>query len=434
MSRPVDRVAKVVAVLILLSGLVIAPASAADREGQAAAESTGEKSVLERDTLTGGWFGAGRSLEDRGLWLGLGLTEVYQRNVHDSLAAGVGKWSGSYDLEARADLQKALGLRGGEFYLLAEGAWTGSRGLDARAVGSVFGINDDLGGERTMDVTELWYQRGWQDGRLRLRLGKLDLTAGFECRTCPGTFDGNLYANDETTQFLNSALVNNPAVSFPDNGLGAAAYGEVVPGWYVSAAVADAEADATEAGISTTFDGDTHLFYVLETGLMPVLESENGGLPGGYRLGLWNERQPKEYLDGTRTKRDDTGVYLSAGQMVWREVGGEGEPQGLGVFGRAGWADDRVNEIKTFASAGLSYRGLLPGRDSDVAALGVAQGRLSRHAGFSSSFERVVELYYNAEVTPWFHLSPAVQWVSHAGGRTSDEDAVVVGFRAQAAF
>jgi hypothetical protein len=59
------------------------------------------------------------------------------------------------------------------------------------------------------------------DGAVLIRVGKLDLTGGFECRGCPVSFDGNSFANDQTTQFLNGALVNNPTIPFPDRGLGA---------------------------------------------------------------------------------------------------------------------------------------------------------------------------------------------------------------------
>lgn len=72
-----------------------------------------------------------------------------------------------------------------------------------------------------MDITELWYEHALLDDTLRVRLGKMDITGGFECRGCPVSFDGSLYANDETGQFLNSALVNNPTIPFPDKGLGA---------------------------------------------------------------------------------------------------------------------------------------------------------------------------------------------------------------------
>ena len=142
--------------------------------------------------------------------------------------------------------------------------------------------------------------------------------------------------------------------------------------------------------------------------------------------------QPKDYLDGTGTKRDDVGFYVSADQVVWRE-NGEDE-QGLGLFGRFGSADDRVNEIEIAWSCGASYRGLLEGRDDDVIGLGITQARFSEDAGFSASSERVVELFYNAQLTPWLHVTPDVQWVANPGGDRSVSNAWVAGLRVQMEF
>ena len=416
-----------VACLILLFYTPTAPASHKDEEPA----SDSADSVLKRETLTGDWFGWGEPLEERGLSVGLGLTQAYQHNFHGGVEPGVGANSGSYDLELEADMERLAGLRGGGAYMVTEGSWAAGAGQDTRAVGSLFGVNDDFGGERTADVTELWYEHHFLDERLQVRLGKIDLTGGFECRGCPVSFDGSLFANDETSQFLNGSLVNNPAIPFPDNGLGAVVFANPVDWWYASVAAADAEADARETGFNTTFDGDSHFFYIAETGVVPEFRSSKGELLGSYRLGVWNERRPKNFLDEARKKRDDTGFYLSADQMLWRE--NSHDSQGLGTFGRIGLADDEVNEVDLFGSAGLQYRGLFAGRDNDVLGIGYAHGSLSDEAGFDSAQEQVVEVYYNAEVTPWLHVSPDLQWIGDPGG-VSGEDAFVAGVRLQMTF
>ena len=62
------------------------------------------------------------------------------------------------------------------------------------------------------------------------------------------SFDCSNYANDERTQFLNGALINNPTIPFPENGLGVAVHYGPDKFWYASAAVADARADLRETG------------------------------------------------------------------------------------------------------------------------------------------------------------------------------------------
>lgn len=206
------------------------------------------RSLLQRETLTNNWFGLRERLSEQGITVGLGLTQIYQINLDGGLATHrrAGRYTGSYDLEFEFDLEKLLNLKGGLVYVSAEGSW--SDGLDASSIGSVpgFEINGDAAGGRSIDVTQLYYEQALFGEKLRFRIGKLDISGGFECRGCPVAFDGSAFANDETTQFLNAALVNNPTIPMPEEGLGAVVYVQPADWWYVSAGVADAQADARD--------------------------------------------------------------------------------------------------------------------------------------------------------------------------------------------
>jgi porin len=394
-----------------------------------AQEAARKPSFWNQGTLTNGWFGGGRQLARHGFFLDAGVTNVYQYNMNDGLDDDTGQYAGSYDLELSVDLDTAIGLSSTQVYMLGEGSWREDEGFDAERVGSLFGVNADEAPDDGFTLSELWLQRSFLGHKLKLRLGKLDLTGGFECRGCPVTFDSNRFANDETAQFLNGALVNNPTVPFPDSGLAAVLFANPVPWAYLSASFADAEADVERAGFDTAFDGDDEYISLFEAGIVPMIQSTKGRLHGAYRFGLWQEYGDQELLQGTGSESSDTGFYLSLDQMLWLE--NTIDSQGLGVFGRAGWADEDVNEIEVFASAGLHYQGLVPGRDDDVLGIGFAWGGLSDHAGFSAGFERVVEVYYNVQVTPWLHISPDLQVVSNPGGDEKNGDAVVAGIRVQ---
>jgi len=391
-------------------------------------------SLWKRQTLTNEGFGLGEKLAERGVSVNLGVTQIYQQNLRGGLStqSRSGRYPGSYDLELELDTEKLFHLPGGTISALTEGSW--SEGIDASSVGSLFGVNDDAGGDRTMDVTELWYEQAFLDGRLRFRLGKIDLTSGFECRGRPVAFDANTYANDETSQFLNSALVNNPTIPFPDNGLGIVAYLQPVDWWYISAGVADAEADARETGFNTAFHDSDNFFSIFETGVVPHLSSHNGPLPGAYRVGMWYDPQSKERLDGRGTERDDVGFYTSIDQMIFKENTDEEDSQGLGLFARYGTVDNNVNEIRCFWSVGAQYQGALPTRDDDVLGIGVAQGRMSHAADFTSSRETVYEVYYNAQIAPWLSVTPSVQYILNPGADRNVDDAVVAGVRLQMSF
>ena len=111
------------------------------------------------ETLTRRWFGWGEKLSDQGIEIVLGLTQVYQQNVHGGLATHrrSGRYAGSYDLEIGLDMQKLLGIEGGSVYMLAEGGW--SEGLNESSVGALGSVNADALGYRALDLTEFWYQQ-----------------------------------------------------------------------------------------------------------------------------------------------------------------------------------------------------------------------------------------------------------------------------------
>lgn len=393
-------------------------------------------SALDGERLLGDWAGRRLALEERGIEFNLGITGVYQHAARGGAnTRHAHQVSGSYDLELSFDLG-AMGVApGGRIYVLAEGSWLDGIS-DAGDVGDYFGVNGDAGGDRSADVTELWYEHSFLDDRLVVVAGKIDLSAYFET---------NAYANDETYQFLNNALINSGNVPFPDNGLGIAFLATPCDWFYFGAGVADAQADGRETGLRTAFHGEDDFFSIYEVGFTPTWDFGRGELPGSYRFGVWYDPQRKERffndLGGRRrhipTRRDDAGFYLSLDQTVYLENPEvRGDTQGLGLFLRYSFARDDVNELDHFWSFGGQYQGLIPQRDADVLGLGVAQGHFSNRialTGADPTRETVIELYYNAEIFPWLHLSPDVQWLIDPGGADT-RDAFVAGLRLQMAF
>lgn len=398
------------------------------------------ESIWDREVLGGDLMGLREYLGDSGISVDIGLTQVYQNNFHGGLSTNSrkGRYSGSYDIEIGIDAETLFGIEGASFFILTEGSWTDATGVDGASVGSVFGVNGDAAGDRSMDVTELWYEQSFSNEHdLILRLGKLDLTGGFECGGCPVAFDGSMYANDETSQFMNNALVNNPTIPFPDNGIGAALYFSPADSdTYVSAGIADAQADARETGFRTAFHDEDYFFSIFETGFVSSMKTENGSLPGAYRIGFWYDPQPKGHSDSSKMYRDDMGFYVSCDQGLTKENDDPEDSQGLGVFFRYGHAPSRTNDISNFVSGGFQYQGLFEGRDDDVLGVGVAYGKLSDGATttYMEDYESLVEIYYNAQITPWCNVTPSLQYVANPGAASGVSDAVIFGGRVQIAF
>jgi porin len=388
--------------------------------------------IWSRETLTNGFCGLNGELADWGIEVGFGITNIYQQNVKGGRGTRLksGRYTGSYDFEMLADLEKLVGFETGIIFLHLEGGWPDAEGIDGASLGSCFCVNVDAIGDIPILVKQLFYEGPIIDDNLTLMIGKIDFT---------GVFDRSAYADDEITQFINGALVNDPTIPFPGYSLGAVLVWDLTDLWYIMVGVADAQADGRETGFRTTFHGEDYFFYVLETGTTPELNSNNGLMPGAYRAGIWNDPQPKantDYEASGKSYRDDIGFYISCDQMLIKENDDPEDGQGLGVFGRYGCAHGVKNDVANFWSIGFQYQGLFEARDEDVLGLGFAQGFFSDqvYATYTADYESILEAYYSASVTPWLNVSPNIQYIANPGGVSDVDDAWVLGVRIQMIF
>ena len=365
---------------------------------------------------TDGFWGLNDKLAPSGIEIGLGLTTVYSANVKGGTSTNDrrGRHIGRYDLEMSMDLEHLLGIEGGSFFVHGWGGWPNTEGVDGHSVGSAWGINALAVGNRGMDIVEAFYEGPFFSDDLTIAVGKLDFT---------GIFDASEYADDECCQFLNAALVDNPTIPFAAQGLGIVLNWSITDFWYLMGGVVDAQADGRETGFRTALHKEDYYFYALETGVTVG--------SGTYRLGVWNDPQPKTNSDGSANTRDDIGVYTSCDWLVFEENPDSEDGQGLGTFFRYGYAPSERNDVTEFFSLGLHYQGLFDGRDNDIFGLAYARGIFSNTAAatYPEDYESVVEAYYNVQITPWLNISPSIQYVSNPGGVKTAEDAVVFALR-----
>ena len=370
---------------------------------------------------TNGLWGLNDKLVPSGIEIGLALTTVYQANVKGGTSTNDrrGRHVGRYDLEMSMDLEKLLSIEGGSFFVYGWGGWPNTEGVDSHSVGSAWGINALAVGNRTMDIVEAFYEGPFFSDNLTIAVGKLDFT---------GIFDASEYADDECCQFLNASLVDDPTIPFPAQGLGVVLNWSITDSWYLMGGIADAQADNRETGFRTALHREDHFFYALETGITAG--------NGTYRVGLWNDPQPKANSDSSKNYRDDIGVYTSCDWLVFEENPDTEDGQGLGAFFRYGYAPSKKNDVTNFFSAGFQYQGLFEGRDEDVLGVGYARGTFADSAAstYPEDYESILEVYYNAQLTPWFNLSPMIQYVSNPGGSNTAKDAMVFGLRASMTF
>lgn len=147
---------------------------------------------------------------------------------------------------------------------------------------------------------------------------------------------------------------------------------------------------------------------------------------------------------------DNLGGYAIGEATVWR-----GEESSVALFARLFGAPSNRNLITAQIDTGVAWHGPF-GRAGDTLSFGASVARVSDDARaldrdlqaqgedrVTRDTETVVELNYDAAVTPWLSLRPVAQWIIHPAAREPDDrvsttrplkDAVLVGLRATATF
>ncbi|MEM7577587.1 MAG: carbohydrate porin [Planctomycetota bacterium] len=348
-----------------------------------------------------------------GVRVGLGLTSVYQ-TPFDRGGDADDLLSFSYDLSGEWTLVNGSGPDRGNAgvlgWLLEGGRPIGrDRDSDLSAdLGSALGINDDLDLE-SFENTELWWAQTLFDGRLVLTLGKIDQSA---------YLDANAVANDETTQFLATPLVNNIGIPFPDNGLGLNMFVDLGEGFSARFAFGDGDAVATQAGFST-FGERGNFFYASELGWS----------------GRWSERFADQALfrgwgEGNVrvlgwVNETDNGDGLGIAGSVDQDLG-----HGVTPWFRFGIGDEDVVDFDLTLSGGVGLADPF-GRPGDFVGFGGAWARPSDDAAREES---LYEVFYRARLSDHLELTPALQVVANPADDPDEDVEFVFALRLQVTY
>jgi len=371
------------------------------------------RDFAETDTITGSWWGHGDELAERGVTLTLNFWMVWQAVIEGGTDKDQGS-TGEYRLAGHFDLERLAGIRGGGVFARVDGGW--SDPPDLTGIGAIMPVDGEFAVDSPAILTHLWYQQNLFDTRLRLRFGLFTAADGMDFHGQTVAFDANAYANFGGGQFLNSGLINNASIHFPGTGsLGAAILAEPIERVYVAAAINNVN---ESRDFLDALNLSSDWMVLVEAGVVPDFK-----LPGMYSIGFWHTSLP-----GSPSAQ---GVYLGMNQLLHSEE--PGDIQGLGMFARYGYADSSPDGVRNFWSLGGQYRGMFPTRDRDVAAIGWAQAFTDGSPIFTAAYEGVLESYYRVRVTPWFFVTPMIQYIVNPGS-TATRDAVVFSLRGQFVF
>ena len=245
--------------------------------------------------------------------------------------------------------------------------------------------------QNELNLREVWLRTELFGQRLALTTGRLDLT---------NYFDANALSNDEGTQFLSDALVNNQMLGLGSNGTGVAAEFDPKNGFRLKFGLQQSNNDATNLSES--------LFTLSEVGYTTT----PFGLPeGNYRVWFRTDNTSSETRMGTG---------ISIDQKLSNAVG---------LFARYGTQDLEDDGRDNYWSAGIGFQNGFIVNPQDTWGIGYAQMDLE-----SGDREKLVEGYYNLLLTERLRLS---FHLSHPIERPADGEQfsyLLPGVRLQASF
>ncbi len=240
-------------------------------------------------------------------------------------------------------------------------------------------------------------------------------------------FDGNAYANDARTQFMNWSLMANGAWDYPADSLGFTTGGAVelyLHDWAVRYGFFQVP------NVSNGIAMDPHIWkawaQVLELehkheidghpGAVRFLAYANRANMGSFQQTLDNPARPAD-ITNSRAYRIKYGFGLNFDQEI---------ASGVGVFSRLGWSNGKAEswsftDVDSTASFGISAKGEAWGRPRDTLALAYIVNSISSiHSAYhqqggngilvgdgtqSYGAEKIIETYYDIGVYQWLHLA-----------------------------
>ncbi len=388
---------------------------------------------------------------------GITLNFTDSENLLANLAGGVkqgatlqGVATGTMEI----DTGKAFGLQGGTFHVT--GLQIHGRSLTPYYLDDLQAANGNEA-ETTTRLWELWYDQAFDYGKFDLKLGQQSIDNEFIVSKNSGLFVNTMAG----WPLIPSDDLYGGGPAYPLASLGARMQAKPADNITVLAGAFDdnpgggAFSDDAQALNATgaKFNLNTGALFIAELQyavnepavgqMVQATQQPPSGLPGTYKIGFWYDTgafpDQRFGTDGLslanlvsngqpESHHGNHSLYGVADQTVWQSAADSSRT--LNIFGRIMAAPDTQNLIDFSFNGGVTIAAPLPGRDNDEAGLDIGVGHVSsRAAGLDRDqglivrgTETLLELTYQAALTPWLQLQPDVQYVINPGAGLSNPD------------
>lgn len=381
---------------------------------------------FDKAAMFGNWSGARSALKEIGLTPTASYTTEIMANSSGASHSKI-QYTGLVFASLTFDYEKLLKIPG--LSMIVSGTWGTGGNLSSR-LGTLFNVMSADEGAGVW-LVHMYLQETLLDGALTIaagRMGQADVFASLPIfgNYVNGGFNGN----------PGSLLINHPSFAEPPPGTqwGVQATYNQSPHWQISLGVYNTNANSAagaDNGVDFTLqEGNKGAMYAAQLSYMRNQGSGDKGMQGIYTIGGLYDETRYSGLSGVGSRTGNWDVYAMFQQMVYRE--GDESSQGLTLWGQITYSGrDEVNLMPFLVGAGMSYQGIICGRDDDIATVGWLYGKISKFVP-SSKAEQVYEANYQITLNNWFNILPDFQYVRHPGGLTGTSavrDAVVMGIQ-----
>ena len=413
----------------------------------------------ENTSVTGTWGGARNTLfEDYGLALAGGYGSQISSNPVGGKTHNVVNVQ-SLGLSLFADLDRMMGWKGGYFVTNVAKNW--GKGLSKQDIGNFFPVQYAQG-TPSVRLVQLALVQNIFDNTTEIALGRL------------------VMANDFGGSAGFCASVNQVVCSTPISATKAVSFGTFPYGtWGGRIKVKPNRSFYAQAGVYAAYPDfrnpkDHGVRFGLPKNAGPLLLVEGGWIHGSWLLEKGVEGAPTpsegvsayggkikvggysswEVVTEQRTERKQRGgawglyvifeqdLYLEDPTPSYSGAFGFGHREGLDGFLSLSYSSEETSPLAWMAVGGLVYRGLIPGRGSDVAAFVAVWGRFSEDLRDRQRannqplqhYELVLELNYRIALTGGFFVQPDIQGVIMPSGKADIPAALVLSINFGLAF
>jgi porin len=305
------------------------------------------------------------------------------------------------------------------------------RSLAANRTGSYFAPQEIYGQGQNLRFNEISVEKFLLSNELAIKVGFFPIGSDFS--TLP-----------YVCNFMNVAFCGHPQSEPTDSGWSdapAGRWGARVK-WSITDAVAlragvfDSNPFVTRKldGFKLDLNGSTGMTVPLELGYQ--IGKNPGDHAGTYKIGVYYDSSTvADLADPKKNDEGRYGMYIEAAQQILKT--GSGHRNGLAIFGIFTVNDQNTAKFKRYYEAGLTCRGLFPGRDLDVISLGWARTDINSRLQFQETLsgspvqtnEQVIEFNYAVQATPSLIFRPGIQYNIRPGATTTHPNTWIFGFQ-----